>query len=147
MLRNYLKIAYRNLVRHKGYAFINIAGLAVGLAACLLIGLYVRSELSFDRFHEKGDRVYRVLQTVSFAGEEQMWAQTSPLLAQAMKASLPGVERTVRLYAQDGVVKAGADEFTEPLLFADASFFGMSSHFPCCVAIRPRRSAPPTSWC
>ena len=129
MLSNYLKIAYRTLARHKGYTAINVAGLAVGLAACLLIGLYVRSELAFDRFHERGDRIYRVLQALPFDEEERPWAQTSPLLAGAMEASLPGVERAVRLYLQDGVVKAGMDEFREPLLFADASFFDAFS-FP-----------------
>ena len=123
MLSNYLKIAYRTLKRHKGYTSINVFGLAVGLAACLLIGLYVRSELSFDRFHEKGDRIYRVLQALPFDEEGRLWAQTSPLLAGAMEASLPGIEEAVRLYARDGVVKAGGDEFKEPLLFADASFF------------------------
>ena len=123
MLRSYLRIAYRTLKRHKGYAFINVFGLAVGLAACLLIGLYVRSELSFDRFHEKGDRIYRVLQALPFDEEGRLWAQTSPLLAGAMEASLPGIEEAVRLYPRDGVVKAGGDEFKEPLLFADAPFF------------------------
>ena len=123
MFKNYFKIAYRNLVRHKGYTAINVVGLALGIACCVLIGLYVQSELSFDRFHTKGDRVYRVLQTVGFGGEEKSWTQTSPLLAGAMEASLPGVEHAVRIYLQDGVVKAGEDEFKEPLLFADASFF------------------------
>ena len=123
MFRNYFKIAYRNLVRHKGYAAINVVGLALGIACCVLIGLYVQSELSFDRFHAKGDRVYRVLQTVGFGGEEKSWTQTSPLLAGAMEASLPGVEQAIRIYLQDGVVKTGEDEFKEPLLFADASFF------------------------
>jgi putative ABC transport system permease protein len=51
MFKNYLKIAFRNIVRHKGYSFINIAGLAAGIACCMLIMLYVRDELSFDRYH------------------------------------------------------------------------------------------------
>ena len=123
MLKNYLKIAYRSLVRHKGYTFINVAGLAVGLACCLLIALYVRSEWSYDRFHARGERIYRVLQTLHAGEEEQLGAQTSPLLARTMEASLPGVERAVRLYLQEGVVKVGVDQFKEPLLFADASFF------------------------
>ena len=57
MLRNYLTIAYRQLLRHKGYSLINILGLAVGIACCLIILLYVQDELSFDNFHEKGERV------------------------------------------------------------------------------------------
>ena len=60
MLKSYLKTALRHLRRRKGYAFINIFGLAAGMAACLLIGPYVRHELSYDVFHEKGERIYRV---------------------------------------------------------------------------------------
>ena len=60
MLKNYFKIGARNLRRHKGYTFINITGLAVGMACCLLIVLFVQDELSYDRFHEKADRIYRV---------------------------------------------------------------------------------------
>ena len=61
MLKNYLKIALRTLQKHRGYAFINVAGLAVGLACCVLIGLYLRNELSYDRFHDKAERIYRVV--------------------------------------------------------------------------------------
>src|SRR4028119_1593810 len=62
MLRNYLLIAWRNLRRHKAFSAINILGLAIGIAACLLILQYVRFELSYDNFHAKGDRIYRVQQ-------------------------------------------------------------------------------------
>lgn len=61
MLKNYLTIALRTLRRHKGYAFINITGLAVGMVCCLVIGLYVQDELSYDRFHQHADRTYRLL--------------------------------------------------------------------------------------
>ena len=61
MLKNYATIAIRRLWREKGYAFINVVGLAVGLACCLLIGLFVRDELSYDRFHEKPDRIFRIV--------------------------------------------------------------------------------------
>lgn len=60
MPENYLLVALRNLRRQKGHAFINIAGLALGIACCLLIGLYVRTELRYDRHHEKADRIFRV---------------------------------------------------------------------------------------
>ena len=61
MLKNYLKIAFRNLLREKGYAAINVGSLAIGLACCVLISLYVRDELSYDRFHENADRIYRLV--------------------------------------------------------------------------------------
>jgi putative ABC transport system permease protein len=90
MLRNYLKIALRTLNRHRAYAFINLAGLAVGLAACLLIFLFVRDELSYDRFHDKADRIYRV---VSYGKQ----LSTSALLAPSLVANFPEVESAVRL--------------------------------------------------
>ena len=59
MLKNYLKITFRNFLKHKGYSFINVFGLAVGIACCLLILLFVVDELSYDKYHEKADRIYR----------------------------------------------------------------------------------------
>ena len=61
MLRNYLKVAWRNLLRHKGYSFINIFGLAAGLGSCLMMLLWVRDELSYDRFHSNAAAIYRVV--------------------------------------------------------------------------------------
>ena len=60
MIRNYLKLTLRNLKKHKGYSFINIAGLAIGMACCILILLYVADELSYDNYHENVNRIYRV---------------------------------------------------------------------------------------
>ena len=68
MLKNYLKIALRNIIRHKGYSFINIAGLAIGLTCCLLIMMWVMDELSYDRFHENKDTIYRVEQDQNYSG-------------------------------------------------------------------------------
>jgi len=68
MLKNYLQIAFRNIQRHKGYSFINIAGLAVGMACCMLIMLYVRDELSYDRYNEKIDQIYRLERKGVFQG-------------------------------------------------------------------------------
>ena len=65
MLRNYLTISLRNLRRHKGYSLINILGLAVGMACCLLILLFVQYELSYDRYHENSDRIFRVIREVN----------------------------------------------------------------------------------
>ena len=60
MLKNYLKIALRNILKYKGYSLINILGLAIGMACCMVILLYVRHELSFDRFHSKAERIFRL---------------------------------------------------------------------------------------
>ncbi len=85
MLKNYLITAIRNILRHKTYSFINIAGLAVGMAACLLILLYVEHELSYDRFHERVDRIYRIVQTIArFGGDQQLTTQMSPCMFSCM---------------------------------------------------------------
>ena len=69
MLKNYFKIAWRNLVRSKGYSAINIGGLAVGMAVAMLIGLWVYDELTFDKYHKNYDRIAQVMQHASFNGE------------------------------------------------------------------------------
>ena len=70
MFRNYLKISLRYLLRYKTYTAINVLGLAVGITCCVLIMLFVRSEFSYDRFHTKADRIYRVWQDEKFQGQE-----------------------------------------------------------------------------
>jgi putative ABC transport system permease protein len=98
MLRNYLKIAFRNLARQKGYAFINIAGLAVGLAVCLVILSFVRHELSFDRFHEKADRIYRVaMEAPGAGGEVSRRARVAAPTGPAIAGAFPEVEHMARL--------------------------------------------------
>lgn len=66
MLKNYLKIAFRNLLKHKAYSFINIAGLALGMACGIMILQWVRFELSYDAFHPNAERIYRVVQEQRF---------------------------------------------------------------------------------
>lgn len=124
MLKNYLKIAYRKLVRKKAFAAINIIGLAVSLAAALLIFLYVQHELSYDRFHEKVDRIYRVTQ-VGSNGED---GSSSPRpLAPTMKENIPGIEEAVRLidpYWESPILRTEADAFNEEHIYiTDSGFF------------------------
>ena len=69
MLKNYLKIALRNLLKYRLYTFINLTGLAIGIAACILIMLFVKDEFSFDQYHEKGDRLYRAWVKEKYEGE------------------------------------------------------------------------------
>ena len=68
MFRNYFKVAFRNLLKRKGFSLINILGLATGMAVCLLIILFIQSELSYDKHHEKADNIYRVVLERSYPG-------------------------------------------------------------------------------
>ncbi len=130
MLKNYLTIALRNLRRHKGYTAINAGGLAVGLATCLLIVLWVQHELSYDRFHAEAERIYRVLYIAEGEdGSEEALAQTPRPLASALDSAFAAVERAVRINRNPGVVRRGAQSFREEITFADDGFFQMFS-FP-----------------
>jgi putative ABC transport system permease protein len=128
MLQHYLKVALRHLGRQKGYAFINVAGLAVGIACCVLIGLFVRHETSFDRFHEHADRIYRVVQEQRFGTVQQVAVVSGPM-APALEAGLPEVEHAVRFLSRsgglyvDGEPTVEADVyFTDPPVFDVFSF-------------------------
>ncbi len=125
MLKSYLTIALRSLRKQKLYAFINVFGLAVGIAFCALIYLYVQDELTFDRFHEQGERIFRVtLQDFEGPGQGKSEHPWQPLpLAEALVADLPEVERAVRFFNQERFVRRGGQTFEEPLLFADGALF------------------------
>jgi putative ABC transport system permease protein len=132
MLKNYAKIALRNLLRHKGYTFINVAGLAVGIACCLLILLYVQHEFSYDRFHEKADRIYRVTTDFTIGGNEMRVASTMTPLAPALRAEFPEVREAVRIgqFKNELLVSQGNQQFYEELFFfADSTLFDLFS-FP-----------------
>jgi putative ABC transport system permease protein len=97
MLKNYLKVAFRNLWKNKGFSFINIAGLAIGMASAVLILLWMQNEIGYDDFHEKGDRIYEVWNRATFSGALHCWNTTPKVLAAAMQRDLPEVEHAVRV--------------------------------------------------
>jgi putative ABC transport system permease protein len=126
MIKNYFKIAFRNLWKDKGYSAINIFGLAIGLATCLLITLYVTSELSYDRYHANADRIYRVNSDIRFGGSDLHITETSDMMGQLLKKDYPQVEEYTRIYTNDGskLIKKG-NEFIneEKLANVDSTFF------------------------
>jgi putative ABC transport system permease protein len=125
MFKNYLKIALRNIKRQKMYSFINIAGLALGMACCLLILFYVLYEFSYDTFHEDADRIYRV--AMEFRAKDQpvkYGAAIAPPVAPAILDNFAEVEYAVRITQGSGIVKHGQKQFFEyGILYADQSFF------------------------
>src|SRR5438045_6601162 len=96
MIKNYIKTAFRNLLKNKGFTAINILGLALGLATCMLIVFYVFDELSYDRFNTKAGRIYRLNNDIKFGGIESSYAVSPAPTAAALKSDLPEVENTVR---------------------------------------------------
>jgi putative ABC transport system permease protein len=129
MLVHYLIIAIRNLRKQPFYALINILGLAIGLAACLLIGLYVMEHRRFDRFHERAGQIYRVNYRVNINGEESDLGATPPPLAQTLMNEFPEVERATRIFPGVGnTVRYGDKVFEETaVIAADSNFFRIFS--------------------
>ncbi|HUU05196.1 MAG TPA: ABC transporter permease [Patescibacteria group bacterium] len=126
MIRNYLKVAWRNLFKHKGYSFINIFGLSVGIACFIMISLWVRHELSYDRFHQKAERIYLVEDYEKYSdGEELRFSVNPPLLAPTLAKDYPEVEAAVRFRSlSDKVFRRKDSVFSEKgLAFCDPSFF------------------------
>ncbi|MGH7595573.1 MAG: ABC transporter permease [bacterium] len=124
MFKNYLKIALRNILKHKSYAFVNIAGLAVGIACCLLILLYVQDELNYDRFHQNAAQIYRA----TLASNQQRVEVTPSILGPIFQREFPEVAQTVRLYETTRfgavVVQRGERIFQEErFMFADSTVF------------------------
>ena len=127
MLLNYLKIILRNLRRQKGYAFINIAGLSLGVACCIIIFLYVQHELSYDKFHPDADRIYRVAVERNAPNDVTVSAQTPPPLAAALVNDLPSVEKATRIWRDRSgrtTLRYDSNQFYEErVFFADSNFF------------------------
>ncbi|MBC7890961.1 MAG: ABC transporter permease, partial [Sphingobacteriaceae bacterium] len=125
MLRNYFKIAWRNLLRPRAFSGLNIAGLAIGIATCLVILLFVADELSYDRFHEKSDRIVRVIFRASMQGQQLNEATVMPPVAQTLRADYPEVQEATRLRAYGTPrVTVGDKIFREDAFaFVDSNFF------------------------
>jgi putative ABC transport system permease protein len=125
---NYLKVAWRNIGRHKGYSFINIFGLAMGLACCLAILLVVRHGLSVDRYQRDHERIFRVLLEVGDGVGSTRYAIHVPPLAPALRQELPEIEQAARLFVFDDrrVVKRGEKVFYEEgFAYADPQIFSI----------------------
>jgi len=127
MLKNYFKTAWRNLMKHKTFSFINIAGLSIGIAVCFIIMMYVQDELSFDRFNKNADRIVRVVFKADINGGKIFEANVMPPVAQAMKNDYPEVQDATRLQV------AGAPKITyknksfkdDEMAFVDPNFFNI----------------------
>lgn len=128
MIKNYIKIAFRNLTKHKVYSVINIFGLAVGIACCVLIGLYVQSEWSYDEFHSKSDRLYRAWVHEDYGNNEIYFNSVTPLvLRPTIEENIPEVESSTRFYNFNNLVKRSGDfeAQSETITMVETSFFSM----------------------
>ena len=130
MFWNYIKIAVRQFTRRKSLSFINVFGLALGLTACLSIGMYVNDELSYDGFHEKEDRLYRVLREFDIPDLSTTIEATPGALAEALTVQQTEFERSIRASSGSPTVKYQEMERIESgYLYTEDGFFDMFS-FP-----------------
>lgn len=134
MFKNYVKIALRNLRNRLGYTFINISGLAIGIASCLLISIYVINELSYDRFNSKARQIYRIKQTTIASSKEKPDAQTPFLVGSTVEREYPQLIKTsVRFYDRGNEATSFLDRDreismrTEGFYFTDSTFFDVFS--------------------
>ena len=126
MIKSYLKITFRHLLRRKGYLFINTAGLAIGLATSILILLFVRDELSYDRHHENADKIYRISLIVNMQGSYLHAPITPAPMAAAILEDLPEVKSVVRLFGFNSApsLRSGDRSYIERnIVYADSSVF------------------------
>ena len=129
MIRNYLKIAWRNLIRNKGFSAINISGLAVGMASAILILLWIYNEVSYDRFHKNKDYLYAAWNRGTFDGKLQCWDNTPKILAPTLKQEFPEIAEVSRQYSRWYVTRVGEKKVSSKALVTDPSFLSMFS-FP-----------------
>ena len=129
MLKNYFLVAFRNIIKQKFYAFINILGLTIGITATLFVILYVSDELSYDRFHTNIDNMYRVGLHGRLGGQDVRVTSTPPPLVAALKNDVPGIQDAVRLWERGDVIISYEDlVFTEDNIFyTDSTFFDFFS--------------------
>ena len=130
MLRNYIKLAFRNIRKYKFFSAINILGMSIGIAACLLILLYIVDELSYDRFHTNVDRIYQIGLHARIGDQNINTANTCPPMAETLVKEVPGVAQATRIASFWGAPTLRYEEtsFTEEKIFhADSNFFNFFS--------------------
>lgn len=123
MIKNILKVSFRYLTKYKGYTFINITGLSVGIAACILIALFVRSEWSFDSMHSKEERIHRAWLNEHYQGEIFNNTTTPIPLGPLLASNLPEVEAVTRVTNINVPIKTEGNTFNNPVTMVDENFF------------------------
>jgi putative ABC transport system permease protein len=132
MLSNFFKIAFRNIARHKGFSFINIAGLTLGLTACIMIGLFVWDESQYDKSIPGSEQVYRVYDEYTDNEGTEKLAVSAPMFATALQQDFPEVEKTARvmmLAENKPCLKPEKNNFMKPAVFLLIQLFLMFSRF------------------
>ena len=129
MLKNYLTIAWRNLLKNKAFSFLNISGLAIGMASAVLILLWVQNEVSYDRFHENKDNIYEAWNRGQVSDKIECWNSTPKILGPTLKKDYPEVEKVARTMNTWFVTSVGMKKFSTESIIVDPEFLKIFS-FP-----------------
>lgn len=132
MYKNYLKVAYRNLIKKKAYSFINISGLALGIACCVLIFMFVRDEMSYDNYHTKGDRIYRLIHGELAADGSTpypFWVWNNAPVGPALKDDFPEIDKVVQFSGRSDILLTYGDKMYQEdgVFFMDSTAFDVFS--------------------
>ena len=122
-------LAWRNAIRHKQFALLNILGLSIGITASVIIALYVINQYSFDSFHEKADRIYRINQPLIWEDWNEQFASTGPNLAIALRSDVPEFEEVTRLHTPGDLVVSYRPDGKTPLSFTESNLFVAEDNF------------------
>ncbi|MBA4317593.1 MAG: hypothetical protein C0412_04255 [Flavobacterium sp.] len=130
LLSNYLKIGWRNLKSHKFYSAINIAGLSIGITACILVGLFIKYDLSFDKYHENAGQIYRAYFSHSRSGIASYEAQSPVLLGPTLKNVYPEIKKFTRIYFEKHCLVNAGDKsnYEDRISYADSAFFELFTY-------------------
>ena len=123
MIKNHLKITCRTLWKNRSYSFINIIGLALGMSATILIGLWISLEVNFDRFYTASNRLYQVYTLDEFDGEKHTWGGTAAVLGPILQQENPEMEEVIRTGSASSLLRAGSQSFKASGVVSDPSFF------------------------
>ena len=125
MLINYLKSALRNMLRSKIVSIINIAGLSIGLAVCMMIVLFIRDEISFDRFHTKKEQIFRVTARMTSDKETRLVGITNQIAGPSFAEDIPEIQTYVRMQSNPFIVRHDNEVNNEEATFVDNNFFSV----------------------
>ena len=126
MLKNYLKVAFRNLIKRRITSLVNIIGLSIGITATVLLILYANYELNYDDFHADTPNTYRVLRTEDLGDNTQLLAKTSPRIMLSLQEEFPEIVQTTMLFREGNVPLISQENkgfYEKNFLFADSAFF------------------------
>src|SRR5258705_8264480 len=129
MIKNYFKTAWRNMLRNKTSSLINISGLSIGIACALLIVIFIKKELSYDRFHKDANRIFQVVLNGNFNGQEFWAGNTPPPVGAALTSNIPEIESYARFYKPSDIVVRHEENNAAEKFFTEKNVLAVDSNF------------------